>query len=159
MEEASPREQQKPKVIRKKIKPGLILALVVFSTLVLGYLGIGSLLEFKQKQILGLTTDSVSEYQAVFLDNNQVYFGKLVKIDSQFVVLRDIYYLQAEKNAESLKVHEDEAEQLALVALGNEVHGPTNEMRINLEHVLFIEDLKINSKVVSAILRQKEVQN
>jgi hypothetical protein len=42
-----------------------------------------------------------------------------------------------------------------IVKLGGELHGPTDEMRINRDTVLFIEDLKSDSKVVSAINQLK----
>jgi hypothetical protein len=43
-----------------------------------------------------------------------------------------------------------------LVKLGAELHGPTDEMRINRDHILFIEDLKDDSQVVQGIKRFKE---
>ncbi|MBD3363128.1 hypothetical protein GF362_05390 [Candidatus Dojkabacteria bacterium] len=143
----------------KKIRPALIIITVVITTLLLGYVGISKTIEYKQKKVLGLTSDNLSEYQAVFLDNNQVYFGKVARIDSTFITLRDVYYLQADKKTQNLQEYEKEGEKLSLVALGREVHGPSNEMRINLEHVLFIEDLQKDSKVVNAILSQKQGGN
>ena len=43
------------------------------------------------------------------------------------------------------------AAQISLIKLGNELHGPTDEMRITRSHILFIEDLKNDSAVVLAI--------
>src|SRR3989344_3357102 len=37
---------------------------------------------------------SASEWQAVFLTNGQVYFGKIAKDSQKEIILRDIYYLQ-----------------------------------------------------------------
>jgi hypothetical protein len=37
------------------------------------------------------------------------------------------------------------------VKLGNEMHGPQDQMFIRNEHVLFVENLKDDSKVVQAI--------
>lgn len=89
------------------------------------------------------------EFQAVFLDNGQVYFGKITGEEGKNVVLTDIYYLQGNKplQAGDLGPQPD----LAIVKLGNELHGPVDRMEINRQHILFIEDMKTDSKVVKAI--------
>ncbi|MBI5794216.1 hypothetical protein HZA87_03995 [Candidatus Uhrbacteria bacterium] len=84
------------------------------------------------------------EYQAVFLDNGQVYFGKLDDSDDAFFVLTDVFYLQS-------GVAVTETASLALTKLGAEAHGPEDRMEINVDHVLFVEDMKSDSKVVQAI--------
>jgi len=38
-----------------------------------------------------------------------------------------------------------------LIKLGNEIHGPADSMIITKDHILFIEQLKDDSKVVRAI--------
>lgn len=85
------------------------------------------------------------EYQAVFLDSGQVYFGKLKARNGDFYSLTDVFYLQ------SGAVGLDQTSNLSLVKLGNEAHGPEDRMEINKEHILFIEDMKGDSKVVQAI--------
>ncbi len=92
---------------------------------------------------------SSDAWQAVFLSNGQVYFGHVVSTTPTTVVLQDIYYLQASGPLQAGA--EQQQKDLALVKLGAELHGPTDEMRINREQVLFVEDLKDDSKVVSAI--------
>lgn len=84
------------------------------------------------------------EYQAVFLDNGQVYFGKL-KEKGEDYILTDVFYLQ------SGAAGVDQAANLSLTKLGNEAHGPEDRMQINKDHVLFVEDMKNDSKVVKAI--------
>ena len=88
-------------------------------------------------------------WQAVFLSNGQVYFGNVVSQTPDTVVLRRIYYLQTSGPLQA--GGEQQPQDLALVKLGAELHGPTDEMQINREHVLFIETLKNDSKVVKAI--------
>ncbi|MCC7436595.1 hypothetical protein IT402_01825, partial [Candidatus Nomurabacteria bacterium] len=87
-------------------------------------------------------------WQAVFLNNNQVYFGKIQKINRNTLVLTDIYYLQA---SESLASPDDTNSKLNLVKLGSEVHGPKDKMTINRSNILFWEDLKDNSRIVKVI--------
>jgi len=97
-----------------------------------------------------------SEWQAVFLSNNQVYFGKIVKITDKEIVLRDIYYLQSAQLLQGPKeTHIVSAQAPFLVKLGSELHGPYDEMRINRGQVLFIEDLKSDSPVMEAIKQYK----
>lgn len=114
-----------------------------------GYTGIASL----------LPGSSVfeSEWQAVFLTNGQVYFGKVDSIHPDFIDLQNIYYLQI-VNVEDTSalgqppdVQAQPEQRLTLIKLGNEIHGPLDSMLINREHVVIIEDLKSDSRVVQAI--------
>lgn len=99
---------------------------------------------------LNLSADP-SSYQAVFLTNNQVYFGKLIGESRDYATLNDIFYLQV---AQPLQPSQPGG-QVNLVKLGNELHGPADVMRINREHILFVEDLKEDSQVVKAITNYK----
>lgn len=99
---------------------------------------------------------SASEWQAVFLTNGQVYFGKIAKTNSKKIILRDIYYLQVvEKPLQRTQEGEVPAsgtqQELTLIKLGNELHGPVDEMVINPDQVLLTERLKNDSRVVQAI--------
>ena len=100
-------------------------------------------------------------YQAVFLSNNQVYFGKAVCMGRDYVKLTDVYYLLLQKPLQNQQ--KDEAgnpvtpqPQFTLRKLGNEIHGPMDEMVINRDNILFIEGLKDDSKVVKAIADYKK---
>ncbi len=91
----------------------------------------------------------VSGYQAVFLTNGQVYFGKVTSsLTGQFVDLEDVYYLQVAQANET-----DPAAQqgTSLVKLGSEMHGPENDMQVNRDQILFVEQLRVDSKIVEAI--------
>ena len=95
-------------------------------------------------------------YQSVFLTNGQVYFGKVSDINSQTLILEDVYYLKKYQNlqtSEAEEINNSSIDDFSLVKLGGEIHGPEDRMSINLEHVLFIENLEDNSKVVDAIKR------
>jgi hypothetical protein len=91
-------------------------------------------------------------YQAVFLSSGQVYFGKIASSPwSKYVRLKDIYYLQLKQGLQSQDLNSIASGDMTLIKLGNEFHAPTDKMEINREHILFIEDLKSDSKVVKAI--------
>lgn len=88
--------------------------------------------------------------QAVFLTNGQVYFGNISNEKEQIVKLNNIYYL---KTQDSLQPNTDTSnnKKISLVKLGNELHGPTDEMRINRDQILFIENIRSDSKINQAI--------
>ena len=93
---------------------------------------------------------SAAGYQAAFLTNGQVYFGKPSGAGPNYVRLDDVYYLvtlQATDSAERRNI---------LRKLGVEIHGPENELLINRKHILYTEPLKNSSKVVEAIKQEKE---
>lgn len=98
------------------------------------------------------------DWQAVFLSNGQVYFGQIEKQNKVEVVLSDIYYLQVTRPLQQTAEGEQQANpqgELSLVKLGNELHGPTDAMHVNRDQILFIEDLKDDSNVVTAIANYK----
>lgn len=95
-------------------------------------------------------------YHAVFLSNGQVYFGKVNKADAEHMILEDIYYLQVSEPLQQVPPEGTAAQpQLSLVKLGNELHGPRDYMKINSRQILFVEELKADSRVVEAITSYK----
>jgi ABC-type proline/glycine betaine transport system ATPase subunit len=93
------------------------------------------------------------QYQAVFLTNGQVYFGKLKNPDSAYVKLTDIYYLQVQQTVQPDQQKEDANKQpnVSLAKLGSELHGPEDTMYISRDQILFWENLKDDGKVTQAI--------
>jgi hypothetical protein len=85
-----------------------------------------------------------SEYQAVFLDNGQVFFGKLSDSSSSFLTLRDVFYVQ------TLVERDKKETSNLLVKRGSEWHNP-DFMRINLKHVVVIEPVGRDSRVAQLI--------
>lgn len=98
-----------------------------------------------------------AQFQAVFLTNGQVYFGKLSNVQNQYVTLENIYYLQVtpvlqtKTEGQPGSQASSQQQQLSLVKLGNELHGPVDKMSINRDQILFFEDLKDDGRVVKAI--------
>jgi len=91
-------------------------------------------------------------FYAVFLSNGQVYFGKVTESTNEFTLLENIYYLQVSNALQQVPPSETEQQpQLTLVKLGNELHGPEDYMKVNNSHIVFVEELKNNGKVVEAI--------
>ena len=92
------------------------------------------------------------QYQAVFLSNGQVYFGKITGSDSQTLILEDIFYLQVEQQLQPEQADsQDGSPQVSLAKLGNELHGPEDQMFISMKEVVFWENLRDDGDVVTAI--------
>jgi len=122
----------------------ILIGLFVLSVIAGGY--------FYLKQNSG--KDSRPWY-AIFLDNNQIYYGHISSKNDPYIKLTDIYYLQqaADQQAEQDKKPEEKKPSLSLIkfASGNEAYGPKDEMYINKDHILRFEPLKDDSEVVKLI--------
>lgn len=109
-------------------------------------------------------------YQAVFITNGQVYFGKLQSAGNREVILDNVYYLQSSNAVQpaagqpaspssNTNVSTGAAisqTQYTLVKLGQELHGPTSRMYVNRSQILFTEDLRSDSQVIQAIRRAQQ---
>ena len=120
---------------------GIILALVISSLnnlFIIKNKESGQEKQLEERQLI-----DKDAYQAVFLSNNQIYFGHLVIQSIDYLILQDVYYIQ---------VNEKNKKKNQLVRLGDsEPHGPNNEMILNKESVLFWENLKSDSPIVQGI--------
>ena len=92
---------------------------------------------------------------AVFLTNEQVYFGKIRNLSRHDSGLENIFYLDQEDFDQETGMPKPGKK---LIKLGNEIHGPKDFMLITRQHVLFLENLTESGLVVSAI-KQYELQN
>ena len=123
-----------------------IIAASVVAILLIGFYGVQMVSH--NETMKGVNS---SEYQAVFLTNGQAYFGKVTDIDSNFLTIKNIYYLQAGQTAQPKDNASTSSTPLSLVKLGSEIHGPEDQMNIARSQILFYENLKNNSQVVQAI--------
>ena len=83
-------------------------------------------------------------YQAVFLTNGSSYFGKVQEQGDQWFTLSDVFYLSASEQSGT-----------QLIKRGSEPQGPREPMLIPKQQVLFIENLRDDSEIVTAIKRFK----
>src|SRR4051812_18632056 len=97
------------------------------------------------------------QYQALFLSNGQVYFGHLKNVNSSYVKLNDIYYLQVQQQVQpgQQQNQNSQNQNVSLAKLGNELHGPEDSMYVSRDQVLFWENLKNDGKVAQAISQYK----
>ena len=132
----------------------VIIILVVAGYLINQYTSINLFGTTSQYQ--ASTDYSKDSYYAMFLSNGQVYFGKVSMDNKDYTVLHDIYYLQVSNPLQQVPPPGTEQQpQLTLVKLGNELHGPKDYMKINNQQIIFVEELKNDSRVVEAIVQYK----
>lgn len=135
--------------------PWIILGVIILIVILGGVMFRDRLFPAKNtEQVAQQEEQKVSEYQAVFLANQQVYFGKLSNTNSEYVTMTDVYYLQVTQpplQGSGQQNQQQSQPQVLLVKLGNELHGPKDEMHINRDQIYFYEDLKEDGRVVKAI--------
>lgn len=90
--------------------------------------------------------------QAVFLNTGQVYFGNVKALNSKYVVLTNIYYLQTTGSGSSATSSSSNSNTgITLVKLGCELHEPYDQMVINRSQVTFWENLQDGGQVAKAV--------
>lgn len=119
----------------------IIVAILIAATLALLYV---------KPQFEGRYVDS-SKLQAVFLTNDQVYFGNIKSINSKYLVLSNIYYLQSNSNGKTAANN-----NVSLIKLGCELHKPFDQMVINQDQVTFWENLQTDGQVAKAVDQYKK---
>jgi hypothetical protein len=97
------------------------------------------------------------KFQAVFLNNGQVYFGNIKGVSRSSFDLQNIYYLQTSGN--STDATAASSSNVSLVKLGCELHAPYDQMIINSDQVLFWENIQDSSQVAKAIANYKKTNN
>lgn len=102
-------------------------------------------------------------YQAVYLTNDNVYFGKVHIMVNGSIFLTDSFRVEAasststtsqgaSSSSSSASSSNDKTSDIRLIKPGKELHAPDDTMLINRGNVLFIENLKADGKVTQAIL-------
>ena len=143
----------RPRKNRAGMIIGLILGIVLLAAGIGGYW-------FLSRSQLSAQIDS-AKYQAVFLSSGQVYFGKLTAVDSQYLKLSGVFYIQSQQDAASDEdqITTQESTGMQLIKLGEEVHGPEDTMVINRDQMLFFENLKSDGKVTQLIRQHSQDGN
>lgn len=91
------------------------------------------------------------EYQALFLNNGQVYFGKLSTLNDKYVVITKVFYIENGTQSTTTQ-QQTAANNYTLRKLGTtELHAPEDKMVVNKDQITFWENLKDSSQVVTKI--------
>jgi hypothetical protein len=133
-------------------KWGNLVMLVVVAVLLLAIVGL--FLTNKDNSESSLV--DTSKLQAVFLTNDQVYFGDITTLNGKTLVLQNVYYLQTQSGNSTSTTTTDN--NVSLVKLGCELHKPYDTMVINRGEVQFWENLQGDGQVANAV-KQFQQQN
>lgn len=140
--QAPPKARRTPRRFKRNVATILVL------------LALGTVLWISFGSGVAQNKPKADRYQAVFLDNGQVFFGKLKNTQGAYLKLENAYYSKSQElpadatDAQKAAVNNN----VSLVQVGKEVYGPENSLNIKAEQVLFWQDLQKDSKVSKAIL-------
>lgn len=124
----------------------LLVGLVAFIVLVVGT---KAAIEFVPER-----PDS-GRYQAVFLTNGQVYFGKLSGLGGAYVTLKDVYLVQSQGSV--VNPSPGPQSRLTISRLDqNALIHPEQEMIISRNSMLFWENMQNDAEVVEKIKELKK---
>jgi len=87
-------------------------------------------------------------YQAVLLDDNQVFYGKLSPLDGVHLLLTDVYYVKTGTDPQTKET------KSVLVRRGKELHAP-DKMYLNERHIVLVEPVTQASQVAKLIEQSK----
>ena len=147
-----------PEKTYKRFLLPAIVAIVVIIIVATGLFMWSSMNRGASSSAVATAIDS-SKYQAVFFTNGQVYFGKLKSFDAEYLKLTEVFYLQTNGTDGSSNNPQqtagNDSNNVQLIKLGNEIHGPQDEMIISKDQMLFFENLKDDGKVATSIGKYK----
>ena len=90
------------------------------------------------------------KYQVACLQSGECYFGKVTSVTNDVIIIKDVFYVQKSTQATTTQTSAS-TNNLELIKLGNEVHGPEDMMVLTRSQVLYVENLKSDGKVTQTI--------
>jgi len=156
--EPKPVHRTLPPVSTAKEKSSKRFLLPIIAFVVLAIILVAGFFAWQNSKNTAMAIDS-SKYQSVFFTNGQVYFGKLKPFNDEYMKLTDVYYLQTQAtgdDSENPQQTTNSSGDVKLIKLGDEIHGPEDEMVISKSQVLFYENLKTDGKVAQSIATFKK---
>lgn len=100
-----------------------------------------------------------SMYQSVSLSNGQMFIGKIKDLNSKYLVLDNVFYLNtansnsANGSSSATNTSNSTDNSFQLIKAGCEVHGPTDQWVINRDQVAYWENLKTDGQVAKGIVQ------
>ena len=98
-------------------------------------------------------SDNLNWY-AVKLINKEVYYGQVYDVSADPVIIKNVYYNYEQINNKGGDA--SETDNIRLVKRGKETHGPSGIMDIIRSQIIYMEELKDDSKVLKAILEYEK---
>lgn len=104
----------------------------------------------KKSETTEKTDSNISQgkYTAVYLDTNQVFYGRFDRQSDKYLSLTDAFYYQPGLDISTQG-------SIKIIKVGTELHKPTDGVNINRSHIVTVEQLSEESKVTQAILKYK----
>ena len=102
-----------------------------------------------------------NKIQTVFLNNGQVYFGRLSKFGFNQWKLENAHYLRTEQVPVAANAEDGSStttattQQTTLMKVSQDLHSPENTIYIPDNNILFWQNLQSNSAIAKAILENK----
>lgn len=130
----------------KELPQGLIKIIVIFLAIIV----IGAtvyIMFFRSGEKL-----ETGNWYSVKLIDGEVFYGQIADVKADPLVISNAYYNYDQAKAKEGNKTVEETGSLRLVKRGQETHGPSGTMEIVRSQVLFMEQLKQDSKVLKAIL-------
>ena len=127
---------------------------VVFLFVLIGLVLLGTAVYNQRERLFGRPIGAEIDpaaYQALFLTGGQVYFGKASAVGDHYL-LSDVFYLATNDGTQSGQTPGQ------LIKRGGELHGPREPMIIPNNSVLFLENLRDDGDVATAIRKFKAGQ-
>jgi hypothetical protein len=98
-----------------------------------------------------ITVPPSNAWAAVFLGDNEVFFGHVKNVNGTQLELTTVYYLQ-KTTSPAGQNNTTTASQLSLAGLvGNQIQCPTDDLVINRNAVLYYQELQNESYVVQKL--------
>ena len=97
-----------------------------------------------------------TEYASVFLDNRQIFVGRLEKAEPSYVLLRDVFYIKTWLVGDN-ETHSKEIKNTISIRSA-EPNNP-DYTYISTQHILVIEPVAANSKISELIKKAKAEKN
>lgn len=133
---------------------------IIIAVVVLVLVAVGWWFYMRSSSVAGNIDNG--KVQAVFFTNGQVYFGKLRVVNNEYMKLTDIFYLQtktADSGGNPQETSAGNSSNVELIKLGDEIHGPEDEMVFSKDQMLFFENLKKDGNVSSTIEKYQDQNN
>lgn len=139
-------QPKKFEVNEKLAKRIIIILMIIFIGNIIYWL-------FLNGEEVNQPSDNLNWY-AVKLINKEVYYGQVYDVSADPVIIKNVYYNYEQINNEGGDVNE--TDNIRLVKRGKETHGPSGIMDIIRSQIIYMEELKDDSKVLKAILEYEK---
>lgn len=119
----------------------LLFSITVLVVAIAGLLYIGNDSEVKYVD--------TNKLQAVFLNTGQVYYGRIQRLNGQYLVLQHVYYQQPIVTTSGSAKTQTATQTVA--KLGCDIKGSDDQLVLNKQQVSFWENLQTNDRVTQAV--------